>query len=60
MRNYDHAIATIMQMHNPAEGQRLLAASYAQLGNMKMARQHADILLQVHPHFSTEKWAGIL
>jgi TolB-like protein/class 3 adenylate cyclase len=60
MRDYDHAIATIMQMHNPAEGQRLLAASYAQLGNMKMARQHADILLQVHPQFSIEKWAGIL
>ena len=60
LRRYEHAIATIERMHNPAEGQRLLAASYAQLGKMDEARQHAAKVLQAHPNFTTKQWASIV
>lgn len=60
LRNYEDAIATILRMHNPAEGQRLLAASYAQLGRTAEAKEHAAKVLAAHPNFTTDKWASIV
>lgn len=60
LRRYEDAISTISRMHNPAEGQRLLAASYAQLGKTEEAKQHAEKVLAAHPNFSTKKWASIV
>ncbi len=58
-RRYQEVIDTISKMNNPAEGQRLLAASYAQLGQTELARQHADQVMRAHPGFSLEHWAQI-
>ncbi|MGH6913038.1 MAG: tetratricopeptide repeat protein, partial [Geminicoccales bacterium] len=59
MRDYEQAIATTNSMHNLAEGRRVLAASYAQLGRMGEARAQAEEVLKVHPDFSLERWAAI-
>jgi tetratricopeptide (TPR) repeat protein len=34
IKDYEKAIETALKMNNPTEGQRVLAASYAQLGRM--------------------------
>jgi TolB-like protein len=57
LKRYDEAIETVLRMNNPAEGRRLLAASYGQLGHEAEARQHAAKVLAVHPEFSLENWA---
>ncbi|MEM7427483.1 MAG: tetratricopeptide repeat protein [Pseudomonadota bacterium] len=59
-RQYEAAVETLNRMNNPAEGRRLLAASYGQLGRTEEARSHADKLLQHHPGFSLEHWAAVL
>ena len=58
-RRYEDVIQTISRMNNPAEGQRLLAASHAHLGNMEQAKLHADQVLRAHPDFSLDRWAKI-
>ncbi len=60
LRRYEDAINAVLRMHNPTEGCRVLAASYAQLGRMKEARFHADKVLQAHPNFSLERWQAVL
>ncbi len=46
-------------MQNPAEGRRLLATCYAQLGRMEEARAEAAEVLRVHPEFSLDHWAEV-
>ncbi len=60
LRQYEDAISTVLRMHNPAEGERLLAASYAQLGKLTEANQHAEKVLLSHPNFTTDRWATIM
>jgi TolB-like protein/cytochrome c-type biogenesis protein CcmH/NrfG len=59
VHDYEKAIATVRKMHNPTEGRRVLAASYAQLGQMEEARKQASAVLQAHPQFSLEHWAEV-
>ncbi len=59
LKHYDKVIASVNKMNNPTEGQRVLAASYAQLGDMDMARLIADRHRVVHPNFSLERWAKV-
>ncbi len=59
LRRYDDAIRTLEGMQNPAEGQRLLAASYGQLGRLEEARHHAHKVLEAHPNFKLAHWASI-
>ncbi|MEM1200274.1 MAG: adenylate/guanylate cyclase domain-containing protein [Pseudomonadota bacterium] len=60
LKRYEDAISTVLKMNNPAEGQRLLAASYAQLGRHNQARFHASKVMEAHPNFSLEQWAKIM
>ena len=60
LRRYDEAIETLLRMNNPAEGRRLLAASFAQLGRQKEAQEHAAKVLLAHPDFSLANWARVL
>lgn len=53
----EDVIATIERMHNPAEGRRLLAASFAHLGMLDDARAQADLVLKLHPQFTISNWA---
>ncbi|WP_420583720.1 adenylate/guanylate cyclase domain-containing protein [Ruegeria sp.] len=59
LRRYEDSIETINKMNNPTEGQRLLAASYAQLGQTDLARQIADKHRSAHPNFSLSRWATV-
>ncbi len=56
---YEDAVRTILSMQNPTEGRRILAASYAQLGNIAEARRHARLILEAHREFSVEQWAAV-
>ena len=59
LKRYEDVIETVNKMNNPTEGQRLLAASYAQIGNTDMARMIADKHRAAHPNFSLKHWAKI-
>ncbi len=60
LKQYESAIDAVNQMNNPTEGSRILAASYAQLGQLEIAREHAGKTLQAHPDFSLEKWQAMM
>jgi len=60
LKQYDDAVQSVLKMHNPTEGRRLLAASYAQLGRMDEARVQASKLMEAHPNFSLDHWSKIL
>lgn len=59
LKQYEKAIETLLKMNNPAEGRRILAASYAQLGREKEAKDQAAKVLATHPDFSIEHWAQV-
>ena len=46
-------------MREKSEGHRLLAASYALLGQMDAAKYHAGQVMAVHPNFSIEHWRNV-
>ncbi|MDA7965393.1 adenylate/guanylate cyclase domain-containing protein [Ruegeria sp.] len=60
LRRYEDVIDSVNQMNNPTEGQRMLAASYAQMGNTEMARNIAEKHRAAHPNFSLDRWSKIL
>lgn len=60
LKEYGKVIDTIQKMNNPTEGQRLLAASYAQLGKMDFARDIAAKHKAAHPNFSLEHWSTVV
>jgi TolB-like protein/class 3 adenylate cyclase len=49
-------IATVQRMHDPSEGQRMLAANYAHLGMMREAEAAAHEVLRLHPGFKISVW----
>ncbi|MEX0302103.1 MAG: adenylate/guanylate cyclase domain-containing protein [Leisingera sp.] len=59
LKQYDAVIETLSKMNNPTEGQRMLAASYAQLGRMDLARDMAAKHHEAHPNFSLDRWAQV-
>lgn len=59
LRRYEDTIATVERMNNPAEGCRLLAASYGQLGLLDEARSCAQMVLQRQPNFTISRWAAV-
>jgi len=59
LRKYDLVVRTINSMKNPTEGGRLLAASYAYLGEDDLARAQVSRTLSAHPNFDLKHWASI-
>lgn len=59
LARYEEAIAALVRMQDPNEAHRLLAASYALLGNMDAARVHADEVRRVHPGFTIANWQQV-
>ena len=57
---YEDSVQAILKMNNPTEGRRILAASYALLGKMDLARSYAEKVLETHPNFSIENWRSVL
>ncbi len=60
LKAYEEVIDVVRRMHNPTEGYRLLAASYAQLGKIEKARFCAEKVMEAHPHFSLKHWRTVL
>ena len=60
LKQYENAIDAVNQMNNPTEGSRILAASYAQLGQLDIASEHARRTLESHPDFSIDKWQAMM
>lgn len=59
LKRYAEVIETVNKMNNPTEGQRMLAASYAQMGDSDMAHLIADKHRAAHPNFSLAHWANV-
>ena len=59
MGEYRKTIEAVSKMRDQSEGRRLLAASYALLGELGEARRQAKLLLQKHPNFSLEHWKHV-
>jgi adenylate cyclase len=57
--NYQQAIDTLKRMRDLSEAHRLLTSSYAHLGRMEEARQHAVQLMKAHPNFSIDHWRKV-
>jgi len=59
-KEYGKVVETILKMNNPTEGQRVLAASYAQLGQMDFARDIVAKHKAAHPNFSLKHWSTVV
>lgn len=60
LKQYREVVNTINRMHSPTEGRRLLAASYAYLGEMDKARFQAQKVIEAYPNFSLDHWIKVL
>jgi adenylate cyclase len=56
MGRSEDVIATVRRMHDPSEGQRLLAANFAHLGMMREAQAAAREVMRLHPAFTIREW----
>ncbi|MBV8105315.1 MAG: hypothetical protein JO223_11975 [Hyphomicrobiales bacterium] len=56
MGQSEDVIATVRRMHDPSEGQRLLAANFAHLGMMREAEAAAHEVIRLHPGFTISDW----
>lgn len=57
--DYAQTVFALKKMHDQSEAHRLLAASYAHLGQTEEARYHAEQILAVHPNFSIAHWRSV-
>lgn len=57
--DYEKVIETLLTMRDKSEAQRLLASSYAHLGQLDKAQRHARLVMEKHPNFSIEKWRTV-
>jgi adenylate cyclase len=57
--DYEQTVLTLRKMRDQSEAHRLLAASYAHLGQAGEARYHAEKILAVHPDFSVAHWRRV-
>ncbi len=57
--DYEQTINTLHKMQDQSEAHRLLAASYAHLGEGKQARHHAKEVMRIHPNFSIAHWVTV-
>jgi len=59
LKNYESVVSTIHKMHDPTEGQRLAAASFAMLGQSHKASRLAEKILKRQPDFSIRQWSNM-
>ena len=57
--DYIETVQTLNKMRDKSEAHRLLASTYALLGEMPEARYHARQVLAVHPDFSLKHWRRV-
>jgi adenylate cyclase len=59
LRDYEQTVQTLLKMRDQSEAHRLLASSYAHLGRIEEAQDHAKQLLRIHPNFSIAHWRNV-
>ena len=59
LKRYQDAAHTVQGMQNPTEGRRILAASYALMGESEKACAEAELIRQAHPNFTVDHWASV-
>lgn len=59
LKQYKKAIDAVERMYNQTEGRRLLAASYAYLGDKEQARYQAEKVIEAYPNFSLDHWSNV-
>ena len=57
-KKYVEALSVLERMANLRGTHRLLAATYAKLGQLEQARAVAKEFLEDYPHFSIARWAA--
>lgn len=60
LKMYEKAISTLKRMNSPSEGRRLLAASYAYLGQKEEASRQAKAVLEAYPNFRLDHWRQVV
>ncbi len=60
LKQYKEAIQTLKRMNSPSEGRRLLAASYAYLGEKEEAERQARAVLEAYPNFRLDHWRKVV
>jgi adenylate cyclase len=56
---YEKVVETLLAMRDQSEAHRLLTSTYAHLGQLDKAREHAQLILRKHPNFSIEHWRNV-
>ncbi|MFK7857524.1 MAG: tetratricopeptide repeat protein [Granulosicoccus sp.] len=59
LKQYDKAIKTLKRMNSPTEGRRLLAASYAYIGELREAKLQAAKVMEAYPNFNLTHWENV-
>jgi tetratricopeptide (TPR) repeat protein len=57
---YEQAIGFAQDMKDKSPADRIVAASWAMLGDRKKARQHRMRALKVNPTFDVDKWLAVI
>jgi len=60
LQRYRDAIDAMSHMHDPSPAFRLLAASWAMLGERQRAAEYVRKATEIHPDFSVNGWLSIL
>jgi len=60
LRRYQDAIASMGRMHDKSPAYRLLAASWAMLGEREQAGTYVRKTKEIHPDFNVRGWLSIL
>ena len=59
LQDYQKTIQTLQKMRDDSEGHRLMAASYALLGETDAAGRHAQAVMEAHPNFTIAQWRTV-
>ncbi len=60
LEEYEDAIGYVQKMKDKSPGDRLLAASWAMLGDQKKARSYKVKALRANPTFDVDKWLAVV
>ncbi len=60
LERYSDAIASMSRMRDQSPAFRLIAASWAMLGEKEKARDYVRMAKEIHPDFSVSAWLSIL
>jgi tetratricopeptide (TPR) repeat protein len=60
LERYSDAIECLSRMRDPSPAYRLMAASWAKLGDRRQARDYVKLAREIHPDFTVKGWLSIV